>query len=209
MQLQQTTEQWAGVIADLTTKRQAAVDHLSQLREEKRDLALESAMGSGEAKKQLAKINVELARLALEGDDWDAAVSQAEASKRRAEQVAADVAEQARQEQISSALEKYLTEVRGIDAALEALAAKFAAARTHLDAADALMDGRERQPTQQLRSLFGATLACAHFGLGESIQLGPQAAHVIHRQPLTRYAMGFIDRWLEPEHPRPEGEEAA
>jgi hypothetical protein len=204
MELQtQTAEQWVGVLADLETKRQAALDHAEQLRAQKRDLALEAAMGSGEAKKQLGKINSEITRLALEGDDFDAAISQAESQLSLARQAEADAAEQERQSQIAASLELYFAEVQGIDAALASLVAQFAAAKAHLDTAEDLMTGQERTPVQQLYSTWGPTLAAAHYGLGQFIELGQSSSHIIHRAPLAKFAMSFIDRWMAepPEEP--------
>ena len=97
-----TTAGWAGVIADLQSKQQAAREHAEQLQAQKRALALESAMGSPEAKKQLTKINGELTRMALEGEDWTAALSQAEASRQLAEQTEKDAAERERQAELSA-----------------------------------------------------------------------------------------------------------
>jgi hypothetical protein len=119
----------------------------------------------------------------------------------------AETVERQRQEQIGAGLEQYLAEVQKIDDGLRQLAATFATATGHLDRAEALMNGQERQAINQLRSLFGATCAAAHVGLGAFIQLGPQAAHTVHRQPLARYVGGFVDRWVESE--QPESKEAA
>lgn len=47
------------------------------------------------------------------------------------------------------------------------LASRFTAARQKLDRAEALPSAQERVPVQQLRSLFGGTLAAAHYGLGD------------------------------------------
>jgi hypothetical protein len=190
-------EEWRGVIADLTAKRQAAVDETTRLRDEKKALALEAAMGGGDAQKRLKAVNAELATAALKVDDWDQAVLQAESQLSLAEEAAAAARERARQEQISSALADYFAEVRGIDAALESLAEKFAGAKAHLDVAENLMDGRERRPIQQLRTQWGSTQAAAYFGLDTCIELGPAAGHVTYRQPLAKYAMSFIDRWVK------------
>jgi len=96
-----TPGNWGGIIDDLTTKRQAAHRHLEQLRAQKRELALEAAMGGGDAKKRLEKTNAELSKLAFEIDDWDVAITQAQAAKEQAEKSAAEAAERARQEELS------------------------------------------------------------------------------------------------------------
>lgn len=47
------------------------------------------------------------------------------------------------------------------------LASRFTAARQMLDRVEALLSAQERVPVQQLRSLFGGTLAAARYGLGD------------------------------------------
>ena len=44
--------------------------------------------------------------------------------------------------------------------------------------AEALMTSTERAPVNQLRTLWGVTVAAANFSLGEYIQLDPQASHI-------------------------------
>ena len=62
------------------------------------------------------------------------------------------------------------------------LASRITAARQMRDRAEALMSAQERVPVPQLRSLFGGTLAAAHYGLGDFLQLGQQSTYVTHRQ---------------------------
>jgi site-specific recombinase XerD len=62
MQLANTVDGWSGVLADLAAKRQAARDRTERLRTQKQALALEAAMGGGDARKRLKDINAELAR---------------------------------------------------------------------------------------------------------------------------------------------------
>jgi len=194
---EQTVEQWSGVLADLAAKRQQAQEHVARLRAEKQNLALEAAMGGGDAQKKLAKVNAELARLDLEGDDWDAAIAQAEQAKRKAEQAAADSAERDRRARIGTALTTYMQSVADIDAAMQILSQRFGEAAQSLDRAEALMNGPERAPVQQLQSLWGATLAAANCGLGAFIALGQESSHLVHRQPLAAYIKPFVDPWIE------------
>src|ERR1039458_6420624 len=97
-----TVEGWSGVIADLAAKRQRAAEHTERLRVEKQQLALEAATSGARAKKRLGQINVELSRLAVEADDWQSALAQAEQSKRHAEHVEAEAADRVRQEELSA-----------------------------------------------------------------------------------------------------------
>jgi len=197
MQLTENTPaQWETVIADLTAKRQSTLQHLEQLRAERKTLALDASLGDEAATKRLKTLNADINRLALEVDQFDTALAEAASGKRKA-QAAADVeAELARQAQIGQHLQKYYVEVEKIDDGLRQLAEHFTQAKRHLDVAENLMNAAERTPTQQLRSLWGPTLAAAHFGLGEFVGLGQLAMHTAHRKPFADYAIGFIDRWV-------------
>jgi DNA repair exonuclease SbcCD ATPase subunit len=195
-----TVNGWSGVLADLAAKQQAAREHTERLRTQKQALALEAAMGSPDARKRLAQINQELAKLALESTDLDAALTQAEQSRLQAEAEQAEQAERARNKQITVHLEQYLKEVREIDKDFAQLASHFLAAKSAQDAAEALMTREERTPLQQLRSKFGPTLAAAHVGLGNHIELGPASMHIPHRQPLAAFAAPFTDRWTKAPH---------
>src|SRR5690242_16541570 len=107
-------EQWDGVIADLATKRPAALDNTKRPRTQKEDLALEAAMGSPSAKKQLEKVNSELTKAALDVDDLQMATAKAEAERRKAAENASALAEAERRKQIGEALAEYLGFVREI-----------------------------------------------------------------------------------------------
>jgi hypothetical protein len=200
MQLQQqTVEGWSGVLSDLAIKRAAALDHVERLRGEKKALALEAALGGADARKRLEKINSELSLAALRLDDMEQAVIQAESKKQGAQQAEADAVEQERRLRISAALSQYLGHVREIDDAMQVLATKFTQAHQALDRGESLMTGAERGPLQQLRSLWGATLAAAHFGLDGFIGLGPQAAHQTHRKPLAEFTASYLESWTGPQ----------
>jgi chromosome segregation ATPase len=201
MQLQQTTEQWAGVLADLTSKARTYDTEIADLVSDRDGLALDAELGVDGASRKLQKINADLAGKQTAAQSLRTAIAQAQRYLEEARGAEADAAEQERQEQIAASLELYFAEVQKIDVTLKQLAATFATVTEHLNRAESFMNGQERQAINQLRSLFGATCAAAHFGLGESIQLGPQAAHTIHRQPLARYVGGFVDRWLKPTQP--------
>ena len=197
MQLQErSVEDWSAVIGDLTNKKQAAHEHLEQLRAQKRDLALEASLGSTDARKALKQINEKLSLLALEGDDWDAALAQAQSQKQQAEQAEAANAERERQEQITVNLEQYVAEVRKIDALMQELATRFGAARRALEFAEEKMDAMERRPVQQLKTTFGPTAAAAYFGLGNFLSLGSESSYPQHRKPLAQFVSGFVDRWV-------------
>jgi hypothetical protein len=197
---EKTVSSWNSVIADVAVKRQNTNERIEHLRKEKQCLALESAMGSTDAEARLAKINTELTRLAFEVDEFDMALKQAEAERQRAEQAEAAAAERGRQSTVRNDIEQYFAEVRAIDDALAGIVSHFRAAREILQRAESRMTSEERTPLSQLRSDFGATLAAAHYGLSEFIELGRGAAYTAHRQPFQKYALGFVDRWIDGEH---------
>jgi chromosome segregation ATPase len=192
-----TTQDWNNVLADLAAKRQRARDHTDRLRTQKQELALESAMGGGDAKKRLKEINAELAKLTLEGDDFDAALRQAEGAKVKAQRAEAEAAERDRRAKIGESMRAYRDQVLKIDGALAALVEHFTAATANLDAAEALMTATESQYIRQLRTVFGPTLAASRFGLGRFIELGPTARHIQDRQPLEEYARPRISGWVD------------
>jgi chromosome segregation ATPase len=194
-----TVEGWGGVIADLAAKRQAAEENVGRLRAQKQELALEAAMGSGDAKKRLAAVNAELTRAAFEMDDLETALARAEGEKQTAGQVEAADAERQRKARIGESLKQYLAAVLEIDDALQLAATRFTAARQTLDTAESLMTAPECQPLQQLRSQWGPTLAAAHYGLGEFIELGRASAHTPHRQRLEAFTVPFVEPWLRGE----------
>ena len=98
--VENTPSQWQTVIADLTTKQQAAREHIESLRKQKQELALEAAMGGSDAKKKLDKANGELARLTLESDDWDSAIATARSRLADSQASVAAEAERARRSEI-------------------------------------------------------------------------------------------------------------
>ena len=154
-------------------------------------------MGGVEARKRLEKVNTELAKLALESNDWDAAIRQAETAQVKAAATEAEAAEHDRRAKIGVAMERYSGEVLKIDRALAALVEHFIAATANLDAAEALMTATESQYIRQLRTVFGPTLAAAHFGLGRYIELGATARHIQDRQPLEEYARPRVSGWVD------------
>jgi hypothetical protein len=195
-----TPAKWEVVIASLAARQQASRDHVERLRTEKQTLALTAALdGGGDDRKRLAAINAELAKAALEGDDWQSAITSAENAKAKAEHVEAEAAERDRLAKIGVSMKRYRAEVLKIDRALAALVEHFTAATQCLDAAEALMTPTESQYARQLRTVFGPTLAAAHFGLGKYIELGSTARHIQDRQPFEEYARPRISGWVEGE----------
>ena len=192
-----TPAKWEGVLANLTTKQQAAREHLERLQTEKKRLALEAAMGGVDARKRLEKINAELSKLSLESTDWDAAIAQAQSARVKAAATEAEAAERDRRAKISESLKRYYAEVLKIDAGLAALVEHFKAATHCLDDAESLMTSTESQYARQLRTVFGPTLAAAHYNLGRYIELGPTARHIQDRAPLEAYVRPRVSGWVD------------
>jgi chromosome segregation ATPase len=193
-----TSQEWEGVIADFTAKARACDGEVADLVRDRNGLALDAELGIDGAARRLQKIASEITAKQQAAQTLRTAIGQAQSRRDEARVAEAAGADQQRHAQIAAHLEQYLSEVRSIDEALSFLTARFQAATQAMNRAETLMTGTERQPIQQLRSLFGPTLAAAHVGLGEHLQLGPLASNVIHRQPLERFAMGFVDRWVRP-----------
>jgi hypothetical protein len=156
-------------------------------------------MGNSEAQKRLSKINSDLNRLSLEVDDLQIALHDADAERQKQEAAAQEEAERLRQEQLREGVRAYYNEVRNVDEAMRLLAERFVSAKQALDKAQALMTDGERTPLGQLQSLWGPTLASAHWGLDAHMELGRSAAHkAAHSKPLADFVYSFLDRWLLP-----------
>jgi uncharacterized protein YdcH (DUF465 family) len=186
---------WDKAISEFTDNRQAAREHIEKLRAEKQALALESAMGGVEARKQLAKINAELARLSLEGDDLDDAIAAAENEKQQATQAAAANAEENRRSKIARHLDRYFRHVHRIDAQLVEMAVECKAAWQELQDCEGIMTDAERAPIHQLHGRAPLTFAAAFRGLDAFMELGPSMAQYRHRQPLAQFAAPFVAGW--------------
>jgi hypothetical protein len=188
---------WAVVIAELEGKHQSAQDHLQQLRAQKHELALDASTGGEEARKRLNRVNADLAKLSLEIDDLSMAIRAAQDQKKSAEDAVSAENEKQRQQNIATSMAQCHAWSQRVDEIMRDLASAFSEVRANLNEAEILMNDRERVPVQQLRTLFGPTLACAFYGLGDFIQLGQQATYITHRQPYARFVMGLIDRWIQ------------
>jgi hypothetical protein len=198
MPLQENTvEGWSGVITELTTKRQSLLQNLELLRREKHELALTASLGDEDARKQSQRLSADIARASLQYDELNQALLSANEEKQKAEAKAAAKKERQRQHDLTQAIRDYAEHVKEIDAAMSHLAENFRAAKHALDRAEALMTAGERVPTQQLRSLFGATVAASHAGLGDHIELGRSAGYIHLRSTLATYTHGFVDRWTD------------
>jgi hypothetical protein len=124
-------------------------------------------MGNEDARKRSQKLAAEINHLALEVYEIAMALTQANGEKTKAQATAKAEEERQRQEALTNAVSAYYAEVQKIDQALEKLATRCKSADEKLQSAESLMSPDERTPIQQLYSLFGRTLAAAHFGLGD------------------------------------------
>lgn len=175
MPLQENTvEGWSGVITELTTKRQSLLQNLELLRREKHELALAASLGDEDARKQSQRLSADIARASLQYDELNQALLSANEEKQKAEAKAAVEKERQRQHDLTQAIRDYAEHVKELDAAMSHLAECFKAAKLALDLAESFMTAEARVPTQQLRSLQGATLAASHAGLGDFLELSVQ-----------------------------------
>jgi hypothetical protein len=184
-------DRWAGVINQLSAKRVEAQQTLETLRTEKRELALEASLGSEPARQRSQLLSAEINRIALEIDEYGQAIQQASANKQTAQNQAAADAENQRQEKLTHLVRQYFNLVTKCDATCIKLVQQFQAAREKLQQCESKMNAQQRVPIQQLYSLWGATNAAAHHGLGKFLELGPSAGHLIHRKPLLGLCLVF------------------
>lgn len=201
-----TVNGWSGVIADLTAKRQAAREHLEQLRAQKRDRALEAAMGGGDAKRRLETINAELTKLAFEVDDWDVAVSQAEAEKCKAEAQEAGAAERARQERLSvlatTAIQHSAEFTDALQHAVKAANGVRAAIRNMI----ALCSPDEQRGPAVLLRAPSFMRAAERVGLRDFLEFAAYAGPQSHVVALEDEAAVHLRRWRKlPSQDPPEG----
>jgi len=192
-----TVSGWGGVIAELMGKRQTSQEHLERLRKQKRDLALEAALGNTDAQKRLIKINAELAQTAAQGNDWDAAIQQAETRRGEAHKSEAETAEAERKAKIGSHLASYFGHVQRIDKLLAEIAAECKAAWGDLSSTQPLLTDSERPRLRQCFSKFGLTLAMAHFGLDAFSEIAVVSGFRIHRKPLSEQVGPMVHGWLQ------------
>jgi hypothetical protein len=77
MDTKRSVPQWESEIAILRAKAASNLSQIEDLRTRKRSLALESALGGQEAKKQLDKLNAELTAASFQADDLAVAIAMA------------------------------------------------------------------------------------------------------------------------------------
>ena len=191
-----TAEGWCAVITDLTIKQQAARDHTERLRIEKQRLALEAAMGGTESKKRLREINAELARLTLEGDDWDAAITQAETAQRQAAQAESAAAERQRQEQLSRLASAAIRHATEYTAAM--CQAVEAGASVKLVIQDMLKSAtpQESQSLDRLLRPNPYMRGAEHAGLRNHLEFQNYPGPREHVVPLEEALAASLARWL-------------
>jgi chromosome segregation ATPase len=188
---------WSEVSSDLATSKESITERINQLRTERKSHVLWSLMGNAKSKARLAEIDRELPSLERQLIDLDLAIAAAADHEREQAQNEEVIREKQRQHEIRAALTAFHEVIKRIDLELHELSGSFRTARELLDKAENQMTPQERQAFQQLRSSWGPTLAAAHHGLGDYIELGPRATHRTHRQPLETYVANFVGRWLE------------
>jgi hypothetical protein len=190
-----TPAKWEGVLADLAAKRQGARHHAERLRTEKQNMALEAAMGGGDARKRLKEIKAELARLTLEADNWESAIAQAETEKGRAEESAASEQERQRQKELSTlaatAVEHARDSTKALEEAVKADAAVKATIRdmmVHANNQEAPGVDRLLQPGIYMRG-------AEHAGLRSHLEFAAYTGDRSHIVPLEEALALILGRW--------------
>jgi hypothetical protein len=202
-----SAQDWQEVIAELQQKIDTARQELTELEAEQASMSLDSELGSKEAQLRVAQLTKEIAKLQSSAGITLAAVVHANARLQEDQAREAQEKETQRRQAIQAGMREYMTAVRTIDQNLMNLCHSFTQAKEILQRATGLMTLTERPPFTQLQTLWGATLAAAHFGLGEFISLGPEAQHHRHRQSLEDYTATFTGStygWLESPPPNPQ-----
>jgi hypothetical protein len=191
-----TAAQWEEIIGNLSSRGRNADAEVVALASEGDQLSLDAELGVGDTAQRLKKLRAEQLEKLVCASNLQAALEAAKQRHAEALEREAAEAEKKRQEQLPAASKQLMEAARLIDDSLRALAARFAAFRQALDRLEAVASGSERQALQQVRSLFGPTLACAYHGLHEFVELGPRAGHIPHRKPLADYVQTFVAAWI-------------
>jgi hypothetical protein len=192
-----TTAKWEGVIADLAAKRQRASEHTERLCVEKQQLALEVAMGGGDAKKKLDKINSELARLAAESDLWGTAMGQAEAEKRKAEHAEAEAADRARQQELSTLATAAVRHAAEYTAALRQAAKAGASVKLVIQNMLSRATPQESRGLNQLLGCGAFMRAAEHAGMRAHLEFESYRGLKEHVVALEADLAGRLERWLK------------
>jgi len=190
------TRGWSGLIAHLTAKRQSAAEHIEQLRTQKRELALEAAMGSADAKKRLKEINTELARVALDVDDFDMALKQAEAGRGQAEQAAAEAAQREREAEMGKLARQLLKKAAEYTAAAGAMCDAAEGVKTLAHAMIALAKPEEMAGLNRLLEPAPYMRAAEHAGLRDHLEFRPYPGPREHVVALEEELALHLSRWI-------------
>lgn len=194
----ETSSKWLRIIQELQSKGAEYDEQIIELSKEYDSLILDAELGETVASGRLKQIRLQLTDKQLAAQNIQVALVQAKQKLTLAQAEEDRAREEERQHQLRVIISEYMMEVERVDRAMRELSEYLTNARLRLNAATALMNPQEQSAVQQLYNLFGPTLAMSHYGLGDFIQLGPLAGHVIHRKPLTAFATAFVDRWVDP-----------
>jgi hypothetical protein len=191
-----TVPRWESVIAELTTKQQSARQHVEQLQEQKRDLALEAAMGGADARKKLDKANAELARLTLESDDWDAAIAQAQNWLADAREAEVAEAEQERRSEMRTLASAALRHAAEFDVCLRQASNAGAALKLAIQNALARATPDERRNLDRLLEAGPYMRAAEYAGLRAHLEFQAYPGLKAHITSLEETVPLFIGNWL-------------
>lgn len=192
-----TVTNWSGTIAALTTKRQTALARLSELQAEKKQLALEAALGGADAKKRLERVNTEISRLALDLDTCELALSAARGAEQKAKANAVADAEQERHRQrVALATEAILHAREFTKAMQQAVEAGYQLRVAVRSLCQLLPPDDQKGPANLLRA-NPFMRAAEKTGLRAFIEFPRYSGSQAHIVPLEEESLIYLSRWLE------------
>jgi hypothetical protein len=181
METKRSVPQWESEVAQLRVKAASNLTEVEGLREKKRALALEAALGGEEAKKQLDHINAALTTAAFEADDLATAIGQAEAELKAAQLREQQWLERLKMEEVAERVPQVLAVAKGYSDKLYGAAADAREVTRLVDELRELVpDSTTKQSLDRL--LRGVAqnpfeLCAIHSGLKAFISLRGEPAH--------------------------------
>jgi hypothetical protein len=195
---QRSVSEWESVLRDLEARRAAAHGHQAELRERKADISLQASLGDESARKELKEINKSLASMMGEADDYDSALTEANARLKQAQADAADKAERERMAAMSVIARKVLNHAAVFTGELRsavesARAVKAATAEMIRLATPEERSGLDRilRPEPYMRC---AEFAGLRDGILEFVMYPGPKAHIV---ALEEELSVYLSRWLK------------
>jgi hypothetical protein len=191
-----TSQRWESVIKDLTGRQRAISDHTERLRAQKRDLVLDAALGSADAKKKLEKINAELTRSAFEVDEWNEAIVQAQVQLEAAGKAEAEAAIRARHKELAALALVAVHHARTYTAALKQAATAADVLKRVVENMKSVAAPEERQGLDHLLGTGPFMRAAEYAGLRHHIEFAAYPGPQSHVGAMEDELTAHLERWL-------------